>query len=80
MNTPTNAACRRTWRRIQAHITVRRSTLVGARLRDLVGATGDIASIRPDALTTKFAGHDTTEAIRLLNLAIHIRERYSHRL
>lgn len=75
MQYPNQPACRRTYRRLQAHQAIRISTSVGLRLRAIAGQTGDITAIPADALKTRFAGCELAEAGRLVDLATQIRTR-----
>ncbi len=77
MNRPLPDACLRTYRHIQAHCAIRQSTRIGKHLRQLVGATGEIAELSPAALQTKFTGADYDESLRLVALAQYIRAKYS---
>lgn len=77
MNRPSPETCLRTYRHIQAHCAIRRSARVGNQLRQLVGATGEIAEMAPAALQTKFTGADFDEALRLVTLARYIKAKYS---
>jgi len=74
---PDNPHCQKVYRHIQAHCAVRLSTLVGHKLRLIVGKDGDITSLNAGALATKFSGNEYTESLRLLGIANHIKKRYS---
>ena len=76
MNRPTIDCCQQTYRLIQAHCAIRTSTRVGQQLRVLAGAKGDIDALTPATLQTTFAGRDYAEALRLVELAIHIRKKF----
>lgn len=78
MMRPTSEHCRRTFRQIQAHCAIRASVRVGAQMRLIVGATGDMTSLSPAALQTKFVGRDYAESLRLLELARHNQRRKRH--
>ena len=76
MQLPTSDPCRCTYRKIQAHCAVRLSIRVGAAIRSVVGATGDITSLLPAALQSRFVGSGKTESLRLLALANRIKAKY----
>lgn len=79
MNRPTTECCQRTYRLIQACCAKRMSMRIGQQVRALAGgAKGDITALTPAALQTVFTGADYTEALRLLELAIYIKKKYSH--
>jgi len=66
---PTSPSCRHTYRLIQAYIMLRHSTAIGNKLRQIVGDKGDITSLSPTALASKFAASELAEAERLVRLA-----------
>lgn len=78
MKHPQPDACRHTYARIRGYCALRMSTRIGQQLRKVAGAKGDITSLTPAALQTQFSGADYDEALRLLQLAQHIKLKYSH--
>ena len=66
---PTDPACRRTRARLQAWMAIRLSTRTGAQLRAIVGATGDITSLSPDVVRSKFS-NPMEQGAALYNLAL----------
>jgi hypothetical protein len=66
---PSDPACRRTRARLQAWMAIRLSTRTGNQLRAMVGPTGDITSLSPDVVRSKF---DTPmeQGAALYNLAL----------
>lgn len=66
---PHTPQCCRVYRQIQAYCAMRVSTRVGQQLRELAGATGDIAAL-PDAILESrlSSGVDRREAARLREL------------
>lgn len=70
MNRPTKPQCQRVYRMIQAHCSIRISTQVGAKLRSVVGANGDIGGLPAETLRTMFTCPvRQQEAMRLAELA-----------
>lgn len=72
---PASPICRRVYRLIQSHCLLRHSTRVGDKLRSIVGDKGDISSLAPSALASKFAAHELVEAERLVRIANENRRR-----
>lgn len=66
---PTKHPCALTYARIAAHCSIRRCTRTGNQLRSLVGATGDITSLSPEVVRSKFANQNDKSAA-LYNLAL----------
>lgn len=66
---PTDTACRRTRARLQAWMAIRLSTRAGAQLRAIVGDKGDITSLSPDVVRSKFSD-PVEQGAALYNLAL----------
>ena len=66
---PIKQPCALTYARITAHCSIRRCTRTGNQLRLLVGATGDITSLSPEVVRSKFANLSDQRAA-LYNLAL----------
>lgn len=71
---PQSAACRKTYRHIQAHCAIRLSTTVGNRMRAMAGVGGDITAFTAEVIRTRFQGEaEREEATRLVALANYIK-------
>lgn len=68
MTYPTSAPCRRAYAAIRAHCAIRTSTRIGAALRGIVGAKGDIAAM-PHERLERLRRNERGEAHRLMALA-----------
>lgn len=66
---PTDPACRRTRARLQAWMAIRLCTRTGAQLRAIVGEKGDITSLSPDVVRSKFI-MPMEQGAALYNLAL----------
>lgn len=75
MNRPTTSPCTNTHARIIAHCSIRHCTLAGDRLRQLAGASGDITSMSPDVVASRFTGKQRDAALYMLRLADYIKSK-----
>lgn len=75
MNKPTVQPCARTHARIIAHCSIRHGTAAGEALRQMAGSSGDITSMSPDVVASRFTGKQRDAALYMLRLADYIKSK-----